>query len=45
VILALDGEVLPVDAGFECAVDGAEEIVAVSLDVEADEVRAEQAVE
>src|SRR5438128_179762 len=45
VVTAMNGEPLPLDAGFEEAVDGFQEIPAVCLDVEADDVRAEQAFE
>src|SRR5262249_10421869 len=40
---AYDGEVLPVDPRLECAVHSLEEIVAVELDVEADQVRSQHA--
>src|SRR4029079_8400407 len=39
-----DGEMLPIDAGFERALDGLEEVVAVELDVERQQVVAQQAV-
>ena len=45
VIIALDGEVLPIDARLEDAVYGIEEIVAVTANMEADEIRTKEAIE
>src|SRR6185436_20956095 len=42
---ARDRELLAVDESFELAVDGVEEVVAVKLDVEREQVVAQQAVE
>ena len=42
---AVDREMLPVDARFQSAVHGVQEIVAVRLDVEADQIGAQHAVE
>ena len=44
-VAAVDGQALPIDAGLQRAVHGFQKIVAVRLDVEADEVRAKQAVQ
>ncbi len=45
VAVTVHGEALAVDAGFEGAVYGIEKIIAMSLDVEADKIGSEQAVE
>ena len=45
VAVAVDREALPIDARFQRAVHGLQKVVAVRLDVEADQVGAQQAVE
>ena len=45
VIVAVDGEAFPLDAALDGLIHGFEEIIAVRLDVEADQVGAQQAVE
>ena len=45
VAVAGDREMLAVDTAFERAIHGLQEIVAVRLDVEADQIRAEQAIQ
>ena len=43
--VALDGEMLPVDSRFQRTVHRLQKVVAVGLDVEADQVGAQQAVQ
>ncbi len=45
VVVALDGEALPLDARLESGIDRFQKIVAVRLDVKADQIGAEQAIE
>src|SRR5579871_1029604 len=45
VAAARNAESTPVNSGFQCVIHGVEEIIAVGLDMEANQVRSEQAVQ
>jgi len=45
VVAAIDGEVLPIDARFKGAVHRPEKVIAVRLNVKADQICAEHSIE